>query len=128
MLPYEFINKEWIVSSRARLVYRTAALASLALIPLMAELIVYPQHRLLRLLLFLAVVGTALNALGMQYFLIRFDNSPAWQQVLWFCVNIFIPIGPALYCFIVYSRSEIVRNSADNSVGSGTSTSFERRI
>jgi hypothetical protein len=128
MLRYEFINKEWIVSPRARLVYRTAAWASLTLIPLIVDLIVYPQHRFLRFLVFLAVVGTALNALGMEYFLIRFDNSPAWQQVLWFCVNIFIPIGPALYCFVVYSRSEAVRNSSDNSAGYETSTSFERRL
>jgi tellurite resistance protein TehA-like permease len=124
MLRYEFISKEWIVSPRARLVYRAAAVASLMLIPLLAEIIIYPQHTFLRPLVFLAVVGMALNGLGMEYFLIRFDNSPAWQQILWFFANILIPVGPALYCFIVYSRSEVVTNSSANSQGS--STSLER--
>jgi hypothetical protein len=111
MLRYEFISKDWIVSPRARLVYRVAAIASLMLIPLLAEVIVYPRHTFLRPLVFLAVVGMALNALGMEYFLIRFDNSPAWQQIVWFFVNILIPVGPAFYCFLVYSRSEAVKKS-----------------
>ncbi len=125
MIRYEFLSKEWIVSPRARLVYRTAALVSLTLIPLLVVLILYPLE-FLKLPLFLAVVGMAVNVIGMENFLIRFDNSPAWQQVLWFCVNILMPVGPALYCFIVYSRSEVVRKSSAGSDLSGTS--FKRRV
>jgi len=125
MIRYEFLSKEWIVSPRARLVYRTAALVSLTLIPLLVVLILYPLE-FLKLLLFLAVVGMVVNVIGMEYFLIRFDNSPAWQQVLWFFVNIFVPVGPALYCFIVYSRSEAVRKSSANSGRS--ETPFERQV
>jgi len=115
MLRYEFLNKEWIVSPTARLVYRTAAIVSLTLFPsLMTVLFLAPIRPFLKPLVFLAVLGTALNALGMEYFLFRFDDTHALKQVFWFCAMIFIPIGPALYCFIVYSRSNILRsNCAD---------------
>lgn len=111
MLRYEYINKGWIVSRSARLVYRTAAAASLALIPVVVAIQLYPTHSILKNLLFLSVLGTALNQIGMEYFLLRFDDSHPLKQVIWFVVMIFAPIGPALYCFIVYSRSNALRSS-----------------
>ena len=102
------ITKQWIVSPTARLVYRTAAVVSLTLFPLLPGLLFDPRRLILGALLFLAVLGTAINAVGMENFLIRFDNSPAWRQVFWFCAMIFVPLGPALYGFVVYSRSDAV--------------------
>ena len=110
MLRYEYINKEWIVSRTARLVYRAAAVVSLALIPLVVAIqLSYPAPPILKKLLFLSVLGSALNLIGMEYFLFRFDDSHPLKQVISFVVMIFIPIGPALYCFIVYSRSEALK-------------------
>jgi len=111
MLRYELINKEWIVSAKARRVYRTSALVSLTLIPLFVALALNGPTPLLRQLLFLSVLATCINAVGMEFFLFRFDRSPAVMQIVWFCAMIFIPIGPALYCFIVYSRSEVLKTA-----------------
>lgn len=61
-----------------------------------------------RLLLLAGIVGTALTEIGMQYFLFRFDDSPPMKQILWFCVMLFPPLGPALYCFTVYSRAKML--------------------
>jgi len=72
-----------------------------------------PFRPVLRPILFAAVLGMAINALGMEYFLFRFDDSGPLRQVFWFCVMIFAPLGPALYCFVVYSRSDQLKNSAD---------------
>ena len=74
-------------------------------------LIVYGPIPALKQFLFVGVLATAINGAGMEFFLFRFDDSPAWKQILWFCALIFIPIGPALYCFLVYSRSKVVLNA-----------------
>lgn len=117
MQPYELINKEWIVSHAARSVYRAAAAISLLLLPVLWVAIaddgmLGPLRPILRPLLFVAVVGMALTGLGMEYFLFRFDDSHPLQQVFWFCVMLLPPVGPALYCFLVYSRSEILKHSS----------------
>jgi hypothetical protein len=116
MLKYELINKEWIVSRTARSVYRAAAVLSLLVLPVLWLAIANggmfgPQGPFLRPLLFIGVLGMALTGLGMEYFLFGFDNSGPLKQVFWFCVMILAPIGPALYCFIVYSRSDVLRNA-----------------
>jgi len=62
MLRYEYIPRAWMVSPRARIAYRAAAIASLTLLPLlMAVQLPSPVRPLLRLLIFLAVLGTALE-------------------------------------------------------------------
>jgi hypothetical protein len=110
MLKYEYINKEWIVSSAARRVYRTAACASLVLYPILIIAIMgmVPEilHPALRILLFASVVAAAITLVGMEFFLFRFDDSPALKQIFWFCAMGFVPLGPALYCFVVYSGSK----------------------
>jgi hypothetical protein len=114
MLKYEYINKEWIVSRTARSVYRAAAALSLLLIPVLWIAIegsmLGPLRLMLRPLLFIAVLGMAITVVGMEYFLFRFDTSHPLKQVLWFCAMVFAPIGPALYCFLVYSRSDVVKS------------------
>jgi hypothetical protein len=66
---------------------------------------------------FLAVLGTALELVGMEYFLMRLDDSPALKQIFWFCALLFIPLGPALYCFLVYSRSDLVKKGGEDRQG-----------
>jgi len=113
MLRYYYINKEWMLSPRARIVYRTSAICSLALFFMLWVLrlpVVIPAGitPLVRLLLFAGVVGAAITIVGMEYFLFGFDDSPAWKKTLWFCVMLLPPLGPALYCLIVYSYSRVL--------------------
>jgi hypothetical protein len=105
---YQHFSKEWIVSPTARRVYRVAAVVSLTLYVSLAALIAYGPIPALKQLLFVGVLATAINTTGMEFFLLRFDDSAAWKQILWFCAMFLIPLGPALYCFLVYSRSKVV--------------------
>jgi hypothetical protein len=61
-----------------------------------------------KLLLFAGVVGAATTMVAMEYFLFGFDRSSALKKAFWFCVMLFPPLGPALYCFAVYSRSSVL--------------------
>lgn len=110
MLRYYYINKEWIVSRTARQVYRMAASLSLALFLIVVVRPFTPEGLLpiVRLLLLAAVLGTAITIVAMEYFLFGFDNSSALKKVFWFGLMLVPPLGPALYCFIVYSRSDVV--------------------
>lgn len=108
---YAFIKKEWIVSMTARRVYRTAAVVSLIMYPLLVAARLNQPVPLMKQLLLASLLATATNALAMETFLFRFDTSPALKQVLWFCAMIFIPLGPALYCFFVYSCSEAIQEA-----------------
>lgn len=63
-----------------------------------------------RLLLFAGVLGYVTTMAGMEFFLFRFDNSHPLKQVFWFCVMLLPMLGPALYCFIVYSRSDVLKS------------------
>jgi hypothetical protein len=122
MLQYDLITKEWIISRAARSVYRAAAALSLLLLPVLwvaiqGSSMLAPLRPILRPLLFVGVLGMALTGLGMEYFLFRFDESHALKQVFWFCVMLFAPVGPALYCFLVYSRSDAVKHYVDRAPG-----------
>jgi hypothetical protein len=121
MLRYDYINKEWIVSRAARRAYRTAAVVSLALYPIVVALmlgeipgVIAPA---LRPLLLASIVGAGITLVGMEFFLFRFDDSHALKQILWFGAMLFIPLGPALYCFLVYSRSKAFANLREDGVG-----------
>ena len=117
MLKYEWINKEWIVSPTARRVYRASAGLSVALLfGLWAILIAgggIPANvaPVVRLLLLAGVLGAGITIVGMEFFLFRFDNSHPLKQIVWFLVLLFPLLGPALYCFVVYSRSEVLKKS-----------------
>ena len=119
MLRYYFINKQWMVSTTARRSYRVAASLSLALFPFLffiavaVQVMTIPEALLpvLKLFLFLGVLGAATTMVAMEYFLFSFDNSSDMKKVFWFCVMMFPLLGPALYCFIVYSRSDVLKGS-----------------
>jgi hypothetical protein len=120
MLSYEYINKEWIVSRAALRVYRVAAILSLVLFLIMAAEIVGEVPSVLgpvlKPLLLVGILGAGITVVGMQFFLFRFDDSHPLKQIFWFCAMFFVPLGPALYCLIVYSRSKALRNSCADSV------------
>jgi hypothetical protein len=117
MLKYEYINKEWIVSPMARRVYRVSACLSIALL-LWWWIVLYlggvPSllAPLARLLVFAGVLGAGITLIGMEYFLFRFDDSHPLKQMVWFCILVVPLLGPALYCLIVYSRSDVVKSKA----------------
>jgi len=50
-----------------------------------------------KLLLFVGVLGAATTMVAMEYFLFSFDNSSDMKKVFWFCVILFPLLGPALY-------------------------------
>jgi hypothetical protein len=117
MQSYEFINKEWIVSPTARRVYRISASLSVALfvglwVVLFEGGIADTSAPIARLLLFVGALGAGITFVGMEYFLFRFDDSRPLKQVVWFCVMLFPLLGAALYCFLVYSRSNALKSSA----------------
>jgi len=120
MLSYEYINKEWIVSRAARRVYRLAAILSLVLFLIMAAQLVGEVPSVLgpvlKPLLLAGILGAGITVVGMEFFLFRFDDSHPLKQIFWFCVMLFVPLGPALYCLIVYSRSNALKNSCADSV------------
>ena len=118
MLIYEYINKEWIISRNARRVYRISASISVALFfGLLADSFDGSIQQTIApvagLLLFPGVLGAGITLVGMEYFLFRFDDSHALKQILWFCVMLLPLLGPALYCFMVYSRSHILSDNGE---------------
>ena len=125
MLRYYYINREWIVSRMARRIYRTAASLSLALfLTLMARPFAdaIPEGLLpiVKLLLLAGVLGTGTTIVAMEYFLFGFDKSSALKKVFWFGFMLLPLLGPALYCFIVYSRSEVLKATCAKPIDAGT--------
>jgi len=116
MLKYEYIKKEWIVSPMARRVYRISASLSVALFfgwwaILVVGGIAETIAPVVRLLLLAGVLGAGITIVGMQFFLFRFDDSHPLKQVVWFFVMLVPLLGAALYCFIVYSRSDVLKSN-----------------
>jgi hypothetical protein len=60
-----------------------------------------------RPLVFLGVMSAATNLVAMEYFWFDFDKSPSLKKALWFCVMLNPLLGAPLYCFMVYSRSDV---------------------
>ena len=106
-------------SSPARGVYRLAAILSLVLFLIMVAQLVGEVPSVLgpvlKPLLLAGILGAGITAVGMEFYLFRFDDSHPLKQIFWFCAMLFVPLGPALYCLIVYSHSKALNNScADN--------------
>ena len=112
MLRYYYINKEWILSTTARRIYRiSASLSTMLFLMVWAARMRVPiptgMLPTVRLLLFAGVLGAATTMVAMEYFFFGFDKTPVWKKALWFFVLLAPPLGPPLYCFIVYSRSNL---------------------
>lgn len=119
MFHYEFVKREWIVSAQARRVYRLSATVSVLLFILLLFMIyerafgvVIPR---VKLLFFAGALGAGTTIVAMEIFLFRFDQSHPLKQIVWFFVMLLPLLGPALYCFVVYSRSDIVKQSPPQS-------------
>jgi hypothetical protein len=65
------------------------------------------------IVVFTCVLGAAITMVAMEYFLFGFDTPASFKKLFWFCVMLFPPLGPPLYCFIVYSRSNVLQKSGD---------------
>jgi len=120
MIKYEYIKKEWIISPTARRVYRASALLSLALFFGWWAILVVGQIPemlvpVVRLFLLVGVLGAGITIVGMEFFLFRFDDSHPLKQILWFLVMLLPLLGAGLYCFMVYSRSDVLKNGGAQS-------------
>jgi hypothetical protein len=133
MFLHYLINREFIVSETASRVYRAAATLSVSLFYFIALIIAMhvagariPGVALpiVKLLLFVGVMGAAVTMVGMEYFLFDFDRSSANRRVFWFAVMLFPLLGAPLYCFRVYSRSEVVNSSMSHSEANPAPTRF----
>ena len=116
-MRYYYINREWLLSDTARQVYRTAATVTLVFFGTLVSLGLLDQvpkslMPVLKAFLLCGVLGTALTAVAMEYFLFAFDTSSAVVKTFWFCAMLFLLIGPPLYCFLVYSRAEAFKEAA----------------
>jgi hypothetical protein len=112
MLRYYYINRGWMISTSARRVYYCAAILSLLLFFLLFTVHLtgtVPSALLpiLKPLLFAGVLGAATTLVAMEYFLFGFDNSATLKKLFWFCLMLVPPLGPPLYYFFVYSRSDL---------------------
>ena len=120
MNHYEFIHKGMLVSPPAPRIYRIAAVLSLTIYVTLPAILLNGPSTTLKQILFVGVVGMAVTMVGMEVFLFRFDDSAAWKQMFWFCAMLFVPLGPALYCFLVYSGSRSVKAAFLDAIGSKT--------
>jgi hypothetical protein len=133
MFLHYLINREFIVSETASRVYRAAATLSVSLFYFIVLIIAMhvagariPGVALpiVKLLLFVGVMGAAVTMVGMEYFLFDFDRSSANRRVFWFAVMLLPLLGAPLYCFRVYSRSEVVNSSLSHSEANPAPTRF----
>jgi hypothetical protein len=68
--------------------------------------------RLVRILLWPGILGTATLAVAMWYFWYSFDRSSWMARSLWFVVLILgLALGPLIYYFFAYRRSQILRKA-----------------
>jgi hypothetical protein len=116
MLKYEYINKDWIVSPTAHRVYCASAAFSVALLFSWWALLFVGEipstiAPVVRPLLLAGVLGAGITLVGMEFFLFRFDESHPLKQIVWFLVMLFPLLGAPLYCFIVYSRSNVLKST-----------------
>lgn len=117
MSHYFYIKRTWLISPTARRVWRTCAWVSLLLLawPFVYGFCadwLYEHHSLalLNLWLLTAVFAAVATSTGMEYYLFTLDDSRALAQIFWFLILLLIPVGPAIYCLVVYSRSKYFQN------------------
>jgi len=112
------ITKSWILSALASRVYFVCALLAMALFGILIatsiavavsgvrSLADVPSTlSLVKALIFPGVCGTALLSTAMWYFWFTFDRS-SWKRKAFRFLPLYLllPIGPALYYFLVYRR------------------------
>lgn len=112
MLGALYITASWIVSRKAQHVYFISSLLDLFLSSFLIAAL-SADHALsrippsvdsvLRMLIFLSVIGTATLWVGMWYFWFRFGRERTIGSAIWFVLLLLgIPLGPLLYYWFVY--------------------------
>lgn len=108
-LYLQHMPRSFFFSTAAQRIYRTAAVLSVLLFLVWAKLIVLgvspASASLVRPLLFLGALPSAITLVGMWSYLLCFDDSHPLKQIVWFCLMAVPFLGAPLYCFAVYSRS-----------------------
>ena len=116
-MRHYYINKEWMLSTTARHIYRAASILSLMLVPSLFWLIFLQAESgmssmwlpVARWLALASILGTATTIVAMEYFIFGFDDSSTWKKTFW-AIVVFIPtIGAPIYCLIVYSNSDVLK-------------------
>ncbi len=124
MTTHYYISKSWIVSRSARRVYQVASVFSMGLFVFLVLAYLAPgtlrpssppAQAMVGVLLRLTVLGTAITLVAMEFFLFTYDQSPPWKMFLWFLIMVILGLGAALYCLLVYSRSEYFQSVGTNS-------------
>jgi hypothetical protein len=118
------ISRDWVVSRTAQRLYLACAIANLYFIAvLMGTFMAMAASdtvfltdpvavRLVRILLWPGILGTATLAVAMWYFWYSFDRSSWMARSLWFVVLILgLALGPLIYYFFAYRRSQILRKA-----------------
>ena len=112
MLRYELVSPQMIVSRTASRLYRASAIISIGLF---VSWITFSeglsQSVFAPTIVLVAAISAAITIVGMEFFLFRFDESQPLKQIFWFLAMLVPLIGASLYCFLVYSRSDVIRNS-----------------
>ena len=132
LLNHYYISRSWLISQNARRIYRTAAACSLLLILVFVAYDVKgdtlfanePMEQLARLTTFVGVLGAAITLVAMEYYFFTLDECGVWTKTLWFLLLCAVPIGTALYCFRVYSRSSYFRHTAEDAESTKPSSAF----
>jgi hypothetical protein len=104
----QYIPRAFFLTLAARRVYRISAILSVLLFFGWVQLFVFGvspgSQPLVRPFLFIGALAAGITYVGMQFYLLCFDNSHPLKQIVWFCVMLVPFLGSALYCLVVYSR------------------------
>jgi len=111
MLRYELVSPQMIVSRTASRLYRASAIISIGrFVSWITFSEGLSQSVFAPTIVLVAAISAAITIVGMEFFLFRFDESRFLKQIFWFVAMLVPLLGASLYCFLVYSRSEVVRS------------------
>ena len=110
------LPQSWLLSPTARGLYSAFAVLSLAfwIFVWIMKGVVGPHFVTestliavaLRTIVIVGAVTTITLWAAMWYFWRHFDHSGSWRKGAWSLI-LLLPIGPAIYCFVVYRRSAV---------------------
>lgn len=110
------VSRSWVFSRAARKVYTVCAFMAIVMYGVLVgtraaqnfvgtRMLPPSTAAILMVILIPAVIATALLWVAMLYFWFGFDRSHWLARAFWFGALYFLaPVGPALYCFIVYRK------------------------
>jgi hypothetical protein len=115
-----------LISPRARMVYKFAAIGTKLLLLTVAALMIFavdvpvPIEVLIGAVFFFGAFSVATLVLGMEYYWFKFDESGGWKKTFWFLALIFIPVGSIIYFYAVYlPQTKMAAAEESTAVGAG---------